>query len=57
MQIRLVLHYRNTHVSEFLHDARDVSDLAGHFGAHRVHLVADVKSSDPLQRKKKQIFK
>lgn len=39
----------DTYVTKFLHDARDVSDLSGHFGSHRVHLVADVKTSDSLK--------
>jgi len=39
----------DTYVAKFLHDARDVSDLSGHFGSHRVHLVADVKTSDSLK--------
>lgn len=38
----------DTYVAKFLHDARDVSNLAGHFGSHRVHLVADVKTSNSL---------
>lgn len=40
----------DTYITKFLHDARDVSDLAGHLGSHRVHLIADVKTSDSLQK-------